>query len=1132
MISSVAHHHHSWRVLFWSWDSTPERAKQKMHIEGAPDSLTRSTTNSSEHFVQLGFLMQQSGTFAPPRIDELLARPIVIPDTTAGTILAAIQQRWDDVGAHPCVLAAHTDLLILCVVVDAASSNLKLLRWLRHVLPRNALLLANVCALHQCMRIVHVVAQDTMSNLYSLGKLMSHDSYYRRFSKGIARVVRDEFEYIQGLPPPEEFQEHHRTVVLYCCNFDIGMDEKDIPPERRCRFRKVKQSVAFLNGDWRHNRVQHYCRSCCSGPQDAAQKAVVAALDLLCATVPPTPALTRWGKQLPAAGWWLLGLCCNGIFRKAFAPATEGLEDMLAANISDVTDRVYESFAVQEAAGPDESWREEFKKRRTAGQAFLHSVQDNVRLAINTVALSSLQHIVNGLMGEAKESCMNGSVGARAAFLTHIERSTRVMADISGRLCTEFSLADKVWCILPVSSEDLTTDLVLLARDSLLQSVIGVFVRNIVVQQHAHTESLSMPFALMAFPELHSSEQEQWAVDFFDSPECCLDYFALSVKKLVGTPLALCSPDVQAPLRHAAHSCIHTQFVESRHGRTRNYRSARSQIRGLRHQASQYVIREAQRIHREDVLAKFGKQRKRRKPKKKTKKTQLKKDKKASKKAADKQLPAKLVYINQQASFHKVDHGKVSKEAHSSLRKAWSAEFDILAPDEKEVFRPIQNQPWGCAGVEPGASTDLVPTNNQIYFGHLASGTIDHIIHPSLVDDVFAKVGGCLRSVAGGTFPESELVLGPCFSGLPAAPKTELGSHLSCDQRHYGFCTHRHAAIDAKAKNIHAWLKHIAHLAKARKSDCTRHICIVLDAGPSSLACLYVRSLRQVTTGQTFLLFVKCTLPEQRAGRQVLRLAVDEAGVIQCRASWQIAVSLSSAEAAIGKEIVYDVESRVDEMIVKREATFAGNWLVDSPPKRSSKAIGKRSGAAWQAVVKLGRPRQQKPKPEQPPQPEPARMPIGGRFEQAMAAVAGVAVLDKDEVDEAHDEVAVSSSESSASAVQEDDVAGGGDDAAPPLPPPPRPPAAPGCFQDDPQHCGYIMQTEAEDVDKRRACGRITEWPKGRPKNVSAKCYIHGASKCYKVWPAERAPSKVAIIEWIRCGTHMSMEDHLRSLPP
>lgn len=356
-----------------------------MRVEGAPDSLTRSTTNSSEHFVQLGFLMQPSGTCAPPRTDELIARPIVIPDTTAGTILAAIQRRWDDVGAHPCVLASVTDLLILCFVVDAASSNLKLLRWLRHAMPRNALVLANVCALHQCMRIVHVVAQDTMSSLYSLGKLLGHDPYYRRFSKGVARVVRDEFEYIQGLPPAEEDEEHHRIVVLYCCNFDISMDENDIPRERRARFRKVKQSVAFLNGDWRHHRVQHYCAdaSCCSGPEEAVQKAMVAALELLCATVPPTPALTRWGKQLPAAGWWLLGLCCNGIFRKAFAPATEGLEDMLAANMSDITGRVYDSFAVQEAAGAaptgaDDSWREEFRKRRTAGQTFLHSIQDNV----------------------------------------------------------------------------------------------------------------------------------------------------------------------------------------------------------------------------------------------------------------------------------------------------------------------------------------------------------------------------------------------------------------------------------------------------------------------------------------------------------------------------------------------------------------------------------------------------------------------------------------------------------------------------------------------------------------------------------------------------------------------------------
>ena len=376
--------------------------------------------------------------------------------------------------------------------------------------------------------------------------------------------------------------------------------------------------------------------------------------------------------------------------------------------------------------------------------------------------------------------------------------------------------------------------MVLYARNSLLQSAIGVYVRNIVVHKHAHTDSFSMPFALLAFPELPSSQQEQWAVDFFDSPECCLDNFALSVKKLVGEPLALCSPDVQAALRHAAHSCIHTQFVESRHGRTRNYRAARSQIRCLRHQTSQYVIRESQRIHREDVRAKLGRQPRKRKKKRTKKKTtkkttketkqktkqkttkqKTKRDKRGMyKKAATKgtKLSAKLAYINQQGSFHKLDHGRASKQAYFALRKFWSAEFDRLAPEEKDVFQSLARR---AADVEP--STDLVPAS-QIHLGHLASGTIDNIIHPSLVEDVLAQFGGgCLRTVAGVAYPESELVLDPCFSTLPAVPKTELGSHQSCGQRHYGLCIHRDAAILAKARSIHAWLKHISDLAKAHR---------------------------------------------------------------------------------------------------------------------------------------------------------------------------------------------------------------------------------------------------------------------------------------------------------------------------
>ena len=103
--------------------------------------------------------MVQRGTLAYPGPDglareEVLAKPLVLPHGAAGGTLAVLQLRWSELGLHPMKLARVVRVMVLCLSVDMASSNIKLLGFLTRALPKNILILPLYCMLHQIHRVV------------------------------------------------------------------------------------------------------------------------------------------------------------------------------------------------------------------------------------------------------------------------------------------------------------------------------------------------------------------------------------------------------------------------------------------------------------------------------------------------------------------------------------------------------------------------------------------------------------------------------------------------------------------------------------------------------------------------------------------------------------------------------------------------------------------------------------------------------------------------------------------------------------------------------------------------------------------------------------------------------------------
>ena len=118
--------------MCWSWDETPEKARRQVTIDESAGVMPL-LRGSRSHLIQ-------RGTLAYPGPDgvereQVLVNPLVSPHGAAGGTLVAVQLRWSELGLHPISLARAVRVMILCLEVDMASSNVKRMGVPREVSP-------------------------------------------------------------------------------------------------------------------------------------------------------------------------------------------------------------------------------------------------------------------------------------------------------------------------------------------------------------------------------------------------------------------------------------------------------------------------------------------------------------------------------------------------------------------------------------------------------------------------------------------------------------------------------------------------------------------------------------------------------------------------------------------------------------------------------------------------------------------------------------------------------------------------------------------------------------------------------------------------------------------------------------
>ena len=116
-----------WVVLSYSWDSTPERARQVAVVPGT--QTKRTTAGVKCHLLQVGSvcLLGDAGI----RREELLVPPLVVEGNSAGVLLSALQRSWTSLNVHPVRLGRDAGLVVLHLAIDSHSANLKLVKFLR-----------------------------------------------------------------------------------------------------------------------------------------------------------------------------------------------------------------------------------------------------------------------------------------------------------------------------------------------------------------------------------------------------------------------------------------------------------------------------------------------------------------------------------------------------------------------------------------------------------------------------------------------------------------------------------------------------------------------------------------------------------------------------------------------------------------------------------------------------------------------------------------------------------------------------------------------------------------------------------------------------------------------------------------
>ncbi len=184
-------------ALQWEFDGTPQQiavlsaaARDKLrgpNTEGTEDVESKDKTGTRDVFVQRARVRildvnadDEHDVYV--RLDEeIFIRPLCLGQQDSGTLRQALLSTFQRVGLDLVRLSQKFELVVLILSQDGCFTNGLVHDWLQSVLPKNIILLKDLCQSHTVNRLVmdHVKkGKFDINSLFSLSRVVHISSYY------------------------------------------------------------------------------------------------------------------------------------------------------------------------------------------------------------------------------------------------------------------------------------------------------------------------------------------------------------------------------------------------------------------------------------------------------------------------------------------------------------------------------------------------------------------------------------------------------------------------------------------------------------------------------------------------------------------------------------------------------------------------------------------------------------------------------------------------------------------------------------------------------------------------------------------------------------------------------------------
>lgn len=295
----------------------------------------------------------------------MVVPPLVLERCTAGCLRAALDASVPELSATRLfALSGQVKLVVLAFARDNAAANTKLVHNVITSAPANVLILDSVCSVHRCYAIVSacLLHQGVLNPLFSLSNLMRLSDVWCSLVTHLANLVVQELVIVRVKPGDNRlatFLPVNRLLAEQTLlRQDLFTRARAHPAHakagassaahgsRKERAAVVDTLLGIANGPWLSPVVTHFCTgpACCANIQASRARFLEAVLRFMLQSLPPVPALNRWGTVAHNLRWWGAGLAVHGLLARAwvamgehklgesalFDPQSAGLEDAAA----------------------------------------------------------------------------------------------------------------------------------------------------------------------------------------------------------------------------------------------------------------------------------------------------------------------------------------------------------------------------------------------------------------------------------------------------------------------------------------------------------------------------------------------------------------------------------------------------------------------------------------------------------------------------------------------------------------------------------------------------------------------------------------------------------------------------------